>query len=92
MDVVIETNLMMKQGCDIEDHQSRVIETESWDEYLDEISAGECKTRKSYLGSLFGRSIPRNCKVLDFVADENHASCTVVLWNGSIIKKLMYRV
>ena len=92
MEKVIETNLMLKQGCDIKDHQSRVIEVESWDEYLDEIKNGKCVTRMACIGNMYGCTIPKGCNVLDFVSDENHASCTVVLWNGTITKKLMYRV
>ena len=92
MEKVIETNLTLKQCCYIGDHQSRVIEVESWDEYLKEVETGKCKTRTSYIGNLSGCTIPKNCKVIDFVADEYHASCTVVMLNGTIKKKLMYRI
>lgn len=92
MEKVIETNLMLYQGCEIKDHQSRVIEVDSWDSYLREVKNGKCVSRMSYIGNLIGCTIPKACKVLDFVSDERHASCTVILWNGFVTKKLMYRV
>lgn len=89
---VIETNLSLKQGCDIMDHQSRVIEVDSWDEYLNEIKNGECVRRVSYLGFMDGVTIPKKCRVFNFVSDDTHASCEVVLWDGTITKKLMYMI
>lgn len=89
---VIETNLSLKQGCDVKDHQSRVIEVESWDTYLEEIKVGECVTRMSCLGDMYGCSIPKKCRVFNFVYDDTHASCEVILWDGTITKKLMYRI
>lgn len=92
MQKVIETNIMLKQGCDITDHQSRVIEVTSWENYLAEIESGECVDRKASIGNLYGCSMPRNCKILDFTKDDLHASCSFTRYDGSVVKKLMYRI
>ena len=41
MTKVIETNLSIEDN-NIVDHQSRVIEVDSWDEYINEIKEAKC--------------------------------------------------
>lgn len=74
----------------IKNHQSRVIEADSWEEY--------CKVLEGYSGkpiefkcltSMVGDTIPENVNVYNLQYDEYHLSCDV--WNGIFgIKTLAY--
>ena len=66
---VIETNLSLDENENILDHQSRVIEVESWDSFIEEIKNGETICRKSILGCLDGCSIPKKSKVENLIYD-----------------------
>lgn len=89
---VIETNLSMDSTDSIADHQSRVIEIEDWNSYVNEISKGETVIRNSILGCLSGCTIPRQAKVKNLVYDDKHLSCDVYNYLGMKTKKLVYRV
>jgi len=79
---VIETNLSLDNNDNIADHQSRVIEVESWEEFINEIK--ECKTviRKSIYGCLDGCTIPRESKIVNLKYDDIHLSCDVYNYFG----------
>lgn len=94
---VIETNLIIDKNNIIRDHQSRVIEADSWDEY--------CKAHKNYDGKavffkskvMKGNSIQSNCKISNLKYDEIHLSCNITKLkdNGEEIftdKRLAYRI
>lgn len=92
---VIETNLIIDEDNIIQDHQSRVVEASSWDEY--------CKAYQNYDGkevffkskTMSGSSIKSNCKISKLKYDEIHLSCNIWrLINGEILedKKLAYRI
>ena len=92
---VIETNLsvVLDEGNTIiKDHQSRVIEVDSWKEYVLEIMNEESVSRKCILGSLHGNTLPNNAIVDNLVYDDNHLSCDVYNRFGIMSKKLGYRV
>ena len=91
---VIETNLSIcKDGCDtIKDHQSRVIEVESWDEYVQEIKDCKVVVRSSIIGSLHGTTIPHNAKAVNLTYDDRHLDCDVINRFGIMSKKLGFRV
>ena len=85
---VIETNLIIDENNFIRDHQSRVVEADSWDEY--------CKAHKNYDGKavffkskvMKGNSIQSNCKIANLKYDE-------LKDNGEEIftdKRLAYRI
>ena len=88
---VIETNLSLDSYDNIVDHQSRVIEVESWEKFINEIK--ECKSmyRNSILGCLDGCSIPRESKVVNLKYDNIHLSCDVYNYIGMKSKKLVYK-
>ena len=88
---VIETNLSIDNNDNIADHQSRVIEVESWEEFINEIK--ECKTvsRKSICGCLDGCSIPRKSKIVNLKYDDIHLSCNFYNYIGVKTKKLVYK-
>lgn len=87
---VIETNLSLNKTETIKDHQSRVVEVNSWEDY--------CKAFEEYDGkpvefksitNMTGNSIPREMAVLNLEYDDFHLSCDV--WDGLYMtKKLAY--
>ena len=88
---VIETNLSIDNNDNIVDHQSRVIEVESWEKFINEIK--ECKSmyRNSILGCLDGCSIPRKSEVKNLKYDDYHLSCDIYNYVGVKSKKLVYK-
>lgn len=92
MITIIETNLSIDITNTIKDFQSRVIEVENWNNYIQEIK--ECRTieRYSVLGNLYGASMPRESKVENLFYDDVHLSCDVINRFGFRIKKLVYKI
>jgi len=88
---VIETNLSMA-GDIIKDHQSRVIEVESWESFIEEIKNARFVMRTSIIGCLYGNSVPRSSKIENFISDEKHLSCDIYNYSGVKTKKLAYLV
>ena len=70
---IIETNISLCQQDIPQDCQSRVIEHESWESYLDEIKNGESKDKYCIIGSLYGRSKPKICEV-EILQETNHSA------------------
>jgi len=89
---VIETNLSLDDNNNIIDHQSRVIEVESWEDFIDEIKESKTIIRNSILGCLSGCSIPRESKVVNLKYNDRNLSCDVYNYLGKKGKKLVYRV
>ena len=94
---VIETNLIIDENNIIRDHQSRVVEADSWDKY--------CEAHKNYDGKaiffkskvMIGDSIQSNCRISNLKYDEMHLSCNITKLkdNGEEIftdKRLAYRI
>ncbi len=89
---IIETNLSMSKSGAIKDHQSRIVEVNSWEEY--------CKAFNEYDGSvvefksltnMVGNTIPKEVKLYCLEYDEFHLSCNI--WNGMFgTKKLAYLI
>jgi hypothetical protein len=86
---VIETNLSISDTGEIKDHQSRVIEVESWDYYTNEIKEARVIIRSSIIGSLHGTSIPSQAKVENLTYDDFHLSINKF---GIKSKKFAYKV
>jgi hypothetical protein len=89
---VIETNLSVNLINTIKDHQSRVIEVESWDNYVEEFKTGSTIVRNSVLGSLHGATIPREAKIENLTYDDFHLMCDVINYLGVKSIKLAYKV
>jgi len=88
---VIETNLSLDYDDNIIDHQSRVVEVESWEDYINEIKEGISVFRKSILGCLDGYTIPtKQSRVENIICDDFHLSCDVYRGNTKT-KKLAYK-
>ena len=95
---VIETNLSMKDK-EIMDHQSRIIEVESWDEYIDYylkfIDGYENDKEFKSITNLAGRTLPRikYTSIYNFSYDEFHLSCNLFnSYYGTETKKLAYLI
>jgi len=89
---VIETNLSLDNYDNIIDHQSRVIEIENWDSFVNEIKESKTVIRNSILGCLSGCTIPKQSKVVNLKYDDKQLSCDIYNWIGRKTKKLAYKV
>ena len=89
---VIETNLSTDGENTIKDHQSRVIEINSWEDYIQEIKDAKAVSRKSILGNLHGNTIQSDSKTQNLIYDDFHLSCDIINRFGIMSKKLAYKV
>ena len=92
---IIETNLSIYKHDEdhtIKDFQSRVIEVDSWEEYIQEIKDAKVVVRSSILGSLHGTTIPYNARIENLTYDDFHLDCDVVNRFGMNSKKLAYKI
>ena len=89
---IIETNISMKDG-QVYDHQSRVIEADSWDEYIEmyEEYDGSPIDRFKAISEMIGNSIPKDVEILNLKYDEKHLTCDFKHKDGWIEKKLAYK-
>ncbi len=89
---IIETNLLTDGENNILDHQSRIVEVESWNTY--------CKAFEEYNGenvhfksnTMPGDTIPSNCKIRKLRRDNYHLSCIVIQEQGFKTTKLVYNI
>lgn len=92
---VIETNISLNPNYDYDiiiDHQSRVIEVESWEDFINEIKEAKTVIRNSYIGNMEGTTLPRESKIENLVYDDFHLSCNVLNWLGHKSKKLVFKI
>ena len=92
---VIETNLSIyshDRDHTIKDFQSRVIEIENWDDYIEEIKNSKVVVRNSIFGNLHGTTIPHDASVYNLTYDDLHLNCDIVNRFGIESKKLAYKV
>lgn len=86
---VIETNLSLHLNDEIIDHQSRVIEVESWEEFVSEIKEGRTVNRD---GTMYGTSVPRQSRIENFKSDDFHLSCDIYNYADIKTKKFAYLI
>jgi len=89
---VIETNLSIDGENTIKDHQSRVIEVNSWEEYIQELKDAKAVHRNSIIGSLHGNTIQSDSKVENLKYDDFHLDCEVINRFGIMSRKLVYKL
>ena len=89
---IVETNISMKDG-QVYDHQSRVVEADSWDEYTEmyEEYDGSPIDRFKAISEMIGNSIPKDVEILNLKYDEKHLTCDFKHKDGWIEKKLAYK-
>ena len=72
--LVIETNISYDNG-EFKDHQNRIIEVDSWEEYVDNF---EKRFSKNYAGTMWGRNF-RNSELIENLKYDNfHLSCDLI--------------
>ena len=93
MNIIIETNVSMKDGIAI-DHQSRVVEAKSWDDYVEyykqNLEPDREHSKFKSLTDLSGDSLPRYGDIIEFKYDDFHLSCYYINRQGIMMLKLAY--
>jgi hypothetical protein len=89
---IIETNISLNDDGIQADFQSRVIEVDSWELFVDEIKSGETKNRTACIGYLTGLSLPRQTKIESIKDDGFHLSCDFTNRFGCKMRKLAYLI
>ena len=89
---VIETNISLDQNDNFVDFQSRVIEVESWESFIDEIKNGTTVSRTAIFGNLTGASYPRHSKIEELEYDHSHLRCNFTNVMDMKFKKLAYLI
>jgi hypothetical protein len=89
---VIETNISFDDNNNFADHQSRVVEVESWQDLIEEVFNQKTIIRESYLGNMMGCIIPKMCVIDRLIYDDFHLSCNISTYNGFKIQKLLYKI
>lgn len=84
---VIETNVMFKDIETPYDAQSRIIEVDNWDDYVNEIKNQKQVNRHSWIGSLYGVSFPKGATMKYFDANDNRLVCTFYRWDNALQMK-----
>lgn len=92
MDKIIETNLSFHENEDICDFQSRIVEVESWELYVEEMIARKSVRRSAYVGSMAGESLPRDIEVEHFKSDKHHLSVDFINKAGHKMKHMAYLI
>lgn len=76
----------------IKDHQSRIVEVNSWEQYckaFDEYDGNAVEFKS--LTNMIGSTIPREVKLCSIKYDDHHLSCDI--WKGMFeTKKLAYLI
>jgi len=92
---IIETHLLFNQDWDFKDHQSRVIEFDDWEKYVDffrNYNGDYVNSCISAYGCLMGVTLPKHATIKNLEYDNYHLSCDVILFDGSISKTLAYLI
>lgn len=90
---IIESNMIMDEQRYIStpmDIQSRVIEVESWEGYIDEVKLQKNVFRKSIIGNLSGETMPKSVKIEEFSANDFRLFCSFRTYDGMLMWKVAY--
>lgn len=99
---IVETNIMY-EGLTFHDHQSRVLEIPSWEEYCDlyknydgnTVYEADIRTKRKYINvynNLEGCILPKNATIIKLKIDDYHLTCDMNLWDGKPSLKFAYIV
>ena len=93
MNIIIETNVSMKDGIPV-DHQSRIVEAKSWDDYVEyykqNLEPDREHSKFESLTNLSGDSLPRYGDIIKFKYDDFHLSYYHIDRHGMITLGLAY--
>jgi hypothetical protein len=90
---IVETNIIY-EGLTFHDHQTRVLEISSWEEYCDlyrnydGTPVGD--KYKCVYNEMQGYVLPKNATILGLHIDDFHLTCDLNLWNEAPHYKLAY--
>lgn len=87
---VIETNISMDFNNIIRDHQSRIVEVNSWETYCKAYEKYDGEGITFYSKGMPGNTIQSNCKILDLIYDKVHLFCVIEHPKGFIDIRLAY--
>jgi hypothetical protein len=88
---VIETNIFYNNDI-VADHQSRLIEVDSWDEYISLYNNYNGEPTGEYKGNLMGYTLPKNAHIDSLTYDKFHLRCNLILWNNQLALKTAYLI
>lgn len=96
---IVETNISY-EGFTFHDHQTRVLEIDSWEDYCnlyrnyngEAIRDEDVKFKDVYNTLLKGCVLPKNANIVSLKIDDFHLTCDLDLWNGTPSHKLVYVV
>lgn len=90
---IVETNISYS-FAGLEDHQSRVLEIPSWEEYCDLFRNYDGEHNgdkyKCMFNQMMGCVMPNNATITDLRIDEFHLTCHIKLSTGFTECKLAY--
>lgn len=87
---IIETNIVFKDIEHPYDVQSRIIEVDSWENYVDEIKGQKQVDRHSLIGDMYGVSFPRYATMRYFNANDRMLICTFYSFDYTLQMKTAY--
>ena len=87
--LVIETSILASIEGDIADHQSRIVEIDDWDSYVEQYVHNK---PLNYSGTMNGKSFKESWEMVDLYYDETHLICEFIDDLGFNICKLAYLV
>ena len=70
--------------------QSRVIEVDSWEKYVEEIKQQKQINRKSIIGYSEGVSFPKSATTKSLKWDNKSLLCEFYLWNKTLVLQTAY--
>ena len=81
---IIETNYHNER-----DFQSRIIEVDSWYQYINHYINYKGEATGDYNNSIYrGYVLPKNAKIDSLKYDDNKLMCTITCWNNNKIIRL----
>jgi hypothetical protein len=94
---IVETNAIY-EGLKFHDHQSRVLEISSWEEYCnlyrnyngEVVRDEDFKYEDVYDTLLGGCLLPKGATIISLKIDEHHLTCDMILNNGMPHYKFAY--
>lgn len=90
---IVETNICYGEST-LQDHQARILEIPSWEEYCDlyrnydGTSVGD--EYKCVYNPLIGYILPRHATILDLKIDDTHLTCKLNMRDNTPHYKLAY--
>ena len=88
---IVEINIRLPNQADTIDidgyMQSRVIECDTWSEYINHYIKYNGETAGDYIpviGSYIGFTLPKMCKISDLSINGHTLTCKIHTWNNSV--------